>query len=50
MRLSWNEIRSRAAAFAREWHGRGYERGETQTCYNAFFDIFDVPRPTSPWI
>lgn len=28
MRLSWNEIRARAAAFAREWAGAHYERGE----------------------
>ena len=26
MRLSWNEIRARAAAFAREWHDAAYER------------------------
>ena len=31
MRLSWNEIRSRAAEFARKWEGAGYEKGETLT-------------------
>lgn len=44
MRLSWNEIRARAARFAEEWHGARYERGETQTFYNEFFDIFGIPR------
>jgi hypothetical protein len=44
MRLSWNEIRARAAAFAVEWGGAHYERGETQTFYNEFFEIFGTPR------
>jgi len=44
MRLSWNEIRARAARFAEEWYGAHYERGETQTFYNEFFDVFGIPR------
>jgi len=44
MRLSWNEIRARAARFAKEFQDASYERGETQTFYNEFFDIFDVKR------
>lgn len=44
MRLSWNEIRARAAVFAEEWRGSHYERGETQTFYNEFFEIFGVKR------
>jgi len=44
MRLSWNEIRSRAAHFARDWKDARYERGETQSFYNAFFRIFEVER------
>jgi hypothetical protein len=44
MRLSWNEIRVRAARFADDWKGKGYEKGETQTFYNEFFQIFDVTR------
>ncbi len=44
MRLSWNEIRARAAAFARKWKDAGYEKGETQTFYNEFFEIFGVRR------
>ena len=46
MRLSWNEIRARAAAFAREWADATYEKGETQSFYNEFFDIFGVRRRT----
>ncbi len=44
MRLSWNEIRPRAAAFAREWADAAYEKGETQSFYNEFFEIFGVRR------
>jgi hypothetical protein len=44
MRLSWPEIRARAAAFARDWADAHYEKGETQSFWNAFFDIFGVDR------
>ncbi len=44
MRLSWNEVRARAAAFAKEWKDAAYEKGETQSFYNAFFDVFGVRR------
>ena len=43
MRLSWNEIRARAAAFAQEWADAGYEKGQTQLFYRDFFAIFDLP-------
>lgn len=43
MRLSWNEIRARAGAFAREWAGEGYEKGQTQLFYRDFFEVFGVP-------
>lgn len=46
MRLSWNEIRARAANFAREWKDSGYEKGETHSFYNEFFEIFGVKRRT----
>ncbi len=46
MRLSWNEIRVRAAAFAGEWREASYEKGETQSFYNDFFEIFGVRRRT----
>ena len=37
-------MRVRAARFADEWRDAGYEKGETQSFYNAFFKIFDVQR------
>ena len=43
MRLSWNEIRARAATFAQEWADAGYEKGQTQLFYQEFFAIFDLP-------
>ena len=44
MRLSWNEVGVRAAAFAEDWKDAAYEKGETQSFYNAFFDVFGVRR------
>ena len=46
MRLSWNEVRARAAMFAEEWRQAAYEKGETQSFYNEFFEIFGVQRRT----
>ena len=46
MRLSWNEIRARAARFASEWAGESREKSETQSFYNEFFEIFGVRRRT----
>lgn len=44
MRLSWNEIRARAARFAAEFADAHYEKGETQSFYNEFFEVFGVRR------
>ena len=44
MRLSWNEIRVRAAQFVNEWRDAAYESGETQSFYNDFFAVFGVAR------
>ena len=44
MRLSWNEIKARAARFADEWKNARYEKGESQTFYNEFFEVFGVTR------
>lgn len=44
MRLSWDEVRRRAKAFAIEWKDAHYEKGETQTFYNEFFEIFGIRR------
>ncbi len=43
-RLSWNEVRVRAAVFAEDWKSAAYEKGETQSFYNAFFRVFGVQR------
>lgn len=40
MILSWNEIIVRAKRFSESWKDAGYERGETQSFYNDFFEIF----------
>jgi hypothetical protein len=44
MRLSTNELRVRAYAFAKKYADAAYEKGETQTFYNDFFQIFGVER------
>src|SRR3546814_8801448 len=44
MRLSWQEIRGRARRFSERWQDAHYEKGETQSFYNEFFDIFGVDR------
>ena len=44
MRLSWNEIRVRAAKFSKEWADARYEKGETQSFYNDFFEVFGLKR------
>ena len=44
MHLSWNEIRPRAAQFAADWKNAVYEKGETHSFYNDFFEVFGVQR------
>ena len=44
MRLSWNEVRVRAATFADEWSSAVRETSETQSFYNALFRVFGVER------
>ncbi|MFN7552519.1 MAG: class I SAM-dependent DNA methyltransferase [Pseudomonadota bacterium] len=44
MPLSWNEIKDRALRFSREWAGEASERAESQTFWNAFFDVFGLTR------
>ncbi len=44
MSLSWNEIRLRAKTFADEFADASYEKGETQTFYNDFFEVFGIRR------
>ena len=44
MSLNWNEIRSCAAEFSSEWQDAAYEKGETQSFCNEFFQVFGVKR------
>ena len=44
MRLGWDEIKRRAKGFSDEWKDAHYERGQTQTFYNEFFEIFGIKR------
>ncbi|MAQ92133.1 MAG: SAM-dependent methyltransferase [Rhodothermaceae bacterium] len=44
MPLTWNEIKTRAAAFVHEWKDEGYEKGEAQTFWNQFLNVFGVSR------
>jgi len=42
--LSLNEIRARAARFAEEWKDAHYEKGETQSFYDEFWEVFGKKR------
>lgn len=42
--LNWNEIRARAASFAREWKNASRERSDAQTFFNEFFEVFGITR------
>lgn len=44
MRLSWQEVRTRAHAFADRWANDTYEQGEAQTFYNELFEVFGNKR------
>ena len=46
MRLGWDEIKRRAKAFSEEWKDSHYEKVETQSFYNDFFEILGVRRRT----
>ena len=46
MRLGWDEIARRAKAFSEEWKDAHYEKGETQSFYNDFFEVFGIRRRT----
>jgi len=44
MPLSWNEIRDRAIAFVREWEDESSEDAEAKSFWDAFFNVFGIPR------
>ncbi|MGI8468516.1 MAG: class I SAM-dependent DNA methyltransferase [Pyrinomonadaceae bacterium] len=43
-RLTQAEIRNNAVAFVHEWKGESRERGESQTFWNEFLNIFGIKR------
>ncbi|MEM9996140.1 MAG: DNA methyltransferase [Bacteroidota bacterium] len=44
MPLSWNEIKTRAAAFVHEYRDETREHAEAKTFWDAFFNVFGVSR------
>ena len=44
MPLSWNEIRTRATAFAADWKGTHSEDADAKSFWDAFFQVFGVSR------
>ena len=44
MRLSWNDVEVRAAAFVEKWRNAASERGDTHSFYDDFFRVFGVGR------
>ncbi len=44
MPISWNEIKTRAAAFAKEYENDSSEDAEAKTFWDDFFNVFDIAR------
>lgn len=44
MPLSWNEIKSRAIAFSKEWEHESSEDAEAKSFWGEFFDVFGINR------
>jgi len=44
MQLGWNEIKQRAVQFSREWAGETREDAEAKSFWDAFFNVFGIPR------
>lgn len=44
MPISWNEIRSRALAFSKEWEGAIDENSDAKSFWDGLFMVFNVPR------
>ncbi|MEP7110894.1 MAG: type IIL restriction-modification enzyme MmeI [Ferruginibacter sp.] len=44
MPLSWNEIKSRATGFSKEWENETSEDAEAKSFWNGFFNIFGISR------
>ena len=44
MPLSWNEIKSRAVSFSKEWEMESNEDAEAKTFWDEFFNVFGISR------
>lgn len=44
MPLSWNEIKSRAIAFSKEWETESSEDAEAKSFWDGFFNVFGITR------
>ena len=44
MALSWNEIKTRAAVFSKEWQDESREDAEAKSFWDAFFNVFGITR------
>jgi len=44
MQLGWNEIKQRAVQFSREWTDESREAAEAKSFWDAFFNVFGIPR------
>jgi hypothetical protein len=44
MALSWNEIRTRAIQFAKEWEQDTSEEAEAKSFWDQFFTVFGITR------
>ncbi len=44
MPLSWNEIKTRASAFSKEWQDESREDAEAKLFWDAFFNVFGITR------
>ena len=44
MPLSWNEIKSRAIKFSKDWEDATEESAESQTFLNELFEVFGISR------
>ena len=44
MKTSWTEVNNKATQFVKNWQGETYEKGESQTFWNDFLQIFNIDR------
>ncbi|NMC87267.1 MAG: class I SAM-dependent DNA methyltransferase, partial [Candidatus Moranbacteria bacterium] len=44
MPLSWNEIKTRAISFSKEWENETSEDAEAKSFWDGFFDVFGMTR------